>query len=79
MATKVREVKRSLTGNDIKLQRVKSQLGGDGRRKVQSVQRSLSEQQLKLNFVLDRLAFHKNKTKEAERKLRAALRARGSS
>ena len=86
MATKVRQVKASISGDHERLKDVVAHVR-EGHRKrasrtVRSVQKSLTAQQLKLNFVLRRLAFHKGQTAEekskrteAERKLRT-LRAR---
>ena len=82
MGTRVRQVKRSINNDINNLDDVRGQLGRITRkgnqsasRKVQKVQRHLSDQQLKLDFVLDRLAFHKAEKAELKRKVKA-LRAR---
>ena len=84
MGTRVRAVKRSINSNLSNLDEVRGQLGRVDRQanrsassRVQRVQRNLTDQQEKLDFVLERLAFHKNEKKllKAEiKELKARLR-----
>ena len=77
MGTRVRQVKRSINNDISNLDDVRGQLGRTTRkgnqsasRKVQKVQRHLSDQQLKLDFVLDPLAFHMAEKAELKRNLK---------
>ena len=84
MGTKVRSVKRSINTNLSNLDEVRGQLGRvdqqgnrSASRRVQRVQRNLSNQQEQLDIVLERLAFHKNEKKLLKaqiRELKARLR-----
>jgi hypothetical protein len=78
MSTKVKSVKKDIRKGHGKLEGVKNALsraGNPNARTVENVQKALSRQQLKLDFVLDRLDFHKGQKKELRAKLKA-LRAR---
>ncbi len=78
MSAKVRQVKRSINKNLSNLKSVRREVGRGNRsasRKLDQVEKNLSDQQLKLDLVLDRLAFHKGQNKELKKKIKT-LRAR---
>lgn len=78
MSTRIRQIKRSLNSDLRNLESARKQLGKAGSKNNKSVsltllrvQKSLHTQQLRLNFILDLLAFHKAKRVESERTTRS--------